>query len=107
MVEIAEKAQDYESIKVVFTKKKVLCKQGAPDDSSSGKDLLHEVQILFDLCKDKYLKVFCANVASLLEKYKRVRGVVIQSVDPKDDNKWKVSSAKQAQEQFEAMRKEF
>lgn len=106
VVEMAERAQDYESIKDIFNKKKVLYKQSAPDDSSSGKDLLQEVQILFDLSKDKYLKVFCTNVASLLDKYKRVRGVVIQSVDPKDDNKWKVSSAKQAQEQFEAMRKE-
>ena len=94
-VELAEKAQDYESIKEILTKKKLLYKQASPDESSAGKDLmLQEVQILFELCKDKYLKVFCTNIASLLEKYRRVRTIVIQSVDSKDDNKWKVSSAK-------------
>lgn len=48
-LELAEKAQDYESIKDIFNKKKVLYKQASPDESSVGKDaMLQEVQILFE-----------------------------------------------------------
>lgn len=103
-VSLAEHSLDYEPIKDIYKKKLTLFKQS---DESTTVPMLQEVQVLFDLCKDKYLQVFCTSLSVQLQKYRQVRNTVLQSLDGKDDNKWKVASGKQAREQLEAMRKEF